>query len=380
MAPSISADPSPRSSSSAKGASSGLTSSLTRTDGQRASVRDLFPVTRETTYLNSCFQYPLNRYSRSKIDRFLDDYAEKADPKSAWVAGINDVRSQVATLIHADPSNVAFTKNTSEALNLFVHAAKMEAGDNVVMLDTEHPNQVYAWTGASKVTPFEIRQVAEDSLDRSADDKTFATAVDEMTKVIGISLVMFHGGQLNRIKSIASTYRSRGIKIVVDATQAIGFMDVDVQELGVDAVCFGIHKGLGVPAGLGVFWARNDFIMNALPLCPAYQSIKNARADLLAPAYNPEPEYWDDARRFEGGNSNYFALTCLAASLDLIQDVGGPKTIERHLRSLTDMLKTELGVRFPDLRIVTAQDVAKSSPHSIVIQLTPMERDWKSEL
>lgn len=81
--------------------------------------------------------------------------------------------------------------------------------------------------------------------------------------------------------------------------------------------------------------ARQDFIADDSPLCPACQSVKNARADLMAPIQNPTLEYCQDARRFEEGNANYCGLNYVSASLDLIADVGGIKVIERYLRSLS---------------------------------------------
>lgn len=203
-------------------------------------------------------------------------------------------------------------------------------------------------------------------------------------------------------------------------------MRVDVAKLGADAVAFGLHKGLNTPAGLGAVWCDPSFMgasgansassasvagaasaasaasaagtakvagrgstSGVLPLTPAFQSFSNAPfSTLLASLSSPSPPtYWPDARRFDGGNGNYFSLSCLSAYLDTLSSLGGIGAVEDYLRGLTQLLRRRLAERQElsgRVGVVTRGEEHAASPHSVVLALDDggegEEVDWKEYL
>ncbi|SEQ27225.1 aminotransferase class V-fold PLP-dependent enzyme [Lentzea albida] len=282
-------------------------------------------------HLDAAHQTPLSTAVRARLDAFYDQAQFTAGPKSTWLARTEEVRAQLAGLLGVAPETVAFTKNTSEGLNIAARGLRWQPGDNVVLLASEHPNNAYAWL-AQRPAGLEVRQVPDDK--KWADAATFAPYVDERTRAIALSHVMFHSGQRNDVADIARLAAATGAQVVLDAMQSVGTLPVDAGELGVAALAAGSHKGLLVPQGLG-------FLHTAAPadvLPPTYVAtagVANTRADLVA---GPEAlRLRPDAQRFEIGNFNLPAIHALGGALDLISAIGLP-AISEHLLSLGDRL------------------------------------------
>lgn len=294
-------------------------------------IRSYFPAAGTMLYLDAAHQTPLSVPVRARLDAFYDEAQFAAGPKSTWLARVEQVRAKLAGLLGVAPHEVAFTKNTSEGLNIAAHGLSWAAGDNVVLLESEHPNNAYAWL-SQRPAGLEVRRVPEEK--KWADAATFAPYVDNRTRAIAISHVMFHSGQRNDIGGIAELAHSVGARVVLDAMQSVGVLPVDAGRLGVGALAAGSHKGLLVPQGLGLLYtaAPADVLT---PTYVATAGVANARANLVA---GPEAvELHPNAHRFEIGNFNLPAIHALDGALDLISSIGVP-AISEHLLSLGDRL------------------------------------------
>lgn len=296
-----------------------------------AHLRRQFPAVERELYLDAAFQTPLCLPVRSALDAFHDTAVAAAGPKARWLERAEQVRAKLATLIGAAPEEVAFTKNTSEALNICANGLRWESGDNVLLVEGEHPNHAYAWL-AKRPAGLEVRQVPTDKGWLDAD--TFAPYVDARTRAIGLSHVMFHSGQRNDVAGIAEL----GVPVVVDAMQSVGVMALDLT--GATAIAAGGHKGLLTPQGIG-------FLRAPAALSPTYVAtagVANVPPGLVA---GDEPiELHADARRFEIGNLNLAAIHALGAALELLDGIGVAR-IEEHVLDLGDRLiacADELGI------------------------------------
>lgn len=294
-------------------------------------VRKNFPAADNMLYLDAAHQTPLSLPVKAELDAFYDAALNYAGPKYGWLNRIEEVRAKLAAFIGAEPNQIAFTKNTSEGLNICASGLQWEKGDNVVLLDSEHPNNAYAWL-AKRDLGLEVRLIPCDK--KWADAATFEPHVDSLTKAIAISHVMFHSGQRNDLESIIAFASARGIAVIADSMQSIGVLPVDVRTMGVSAIASGSHKGLLTPQGLGFMYTATG----VETLAPTYVSnagVANARADLVASA---EPIVLrGDAHRFEIGNFNLPAIHALGGALDMINELG-LANIEDHVMELGDEL------------------------------------------
>ena len=296
-------------------------------------VRRQFPVTGRMLYLDSAHQTPLASSVRDALADFLAEGHEAAGPKPVWLRRVEQTRARVASLFNAKASELAFTKNTSEGLNIAANAVPLERGDNVVLLEGDHPNAAYAWLNQRR-KGVEVRFVKLEADNSVATAETFLASVDDRTKVICLSHVSFHAGQRHDIASVGRLCKDRGIYLVVDAMQSVGVLPIDVQTLNVSMLAAGTHKGLLVPQGLGLLYVREG-LDELQPAYLAMSSMANPPLDYIARPDDMQTR--KDAARFETGNLNLPDIQALDAALDLIETVG-VENVERHVLSLGDRL------------------------------------------
>src|SRR5271154_1158287 len=110
-----------------------------------AAAREQFPITKHRIYFDIA---NMNSPPRCVSDTLAEYYAVMQDgsgDKTAMSAEVEAARRKAAALLHCDPNEIAFVKNTSEGLNIAANAIDWQPGDNVVIPVHEHPNNVFPW-------------------------------------------------------------------------------------------------------------------------------------------------------------------------------------------------------------------------------------------
>ncbi|EXJ95521.1 hypothetical protein A1O1_00643 [Capronia coronata CBS 617.96] len=336
--------------------------------------RDLVPVVQKpgVTYLNASFQPPMNKVIREAIDIFADQAVSEVHPKPQWQATTEATRELLGKYLNVASDSLAFTRDTTEGLNLFQRSVKWVPGDNVVLLDVEHPNHAYGWL-ALQEQGLEVRMVDTTGQELYADASTFEPLVDDRTRAIGLSSVMFHSGQLNGVKDICDRFRTRNIHVLVDLTQHVGVMPIDLVDLGVSAAAFGCHKGLAAPTGLGVLYIEPETLPLLRPTPPIVGAgaISNLSSSLLA---SPDVQYHSTTRRYEHLNISLISVQALNAYLTFLLSDVGMANLEHHLRALGRTLALEmekLGVK-----VVGSRSADRRAPHLYILDL--LDSRWQA--
>ncbi|UCI23002.1 aminotransferase class V-fold PLP-dependent enzyme (plasmid) [Mesorhizobium sp. B2-1-8] len=322
-------------------------------------VRKLFPVVEKMTYLDSGFQTPMSTPVKQALEAFVTESYETAGPKSVWIERMEATRCKVASLLNAAPEEIAFTKNTSEAMNIAANALPLKAGDNVLLIHGDHPNNAYAFLNLKK-KGIGVRFIAMTDV---VNAESFRSHVDANTKAISMSYVTFHAGHRFDIESVGALCKEMNLYFVVDIMQAVGVVPIDAKKVGATFIGCGTHKGLLVPQGLGMlYWDRTR-----TELEPAYLaaiSLRNPPSDFIA---RPDDmAVAPTASRFEIGNFNLSAIHALDAALDLIAQIG-IDNIQAHCFALGDRLIH--GLDALDVELVGPRDHALRAPHIYVAAL-----------
>ncbi|KAK0644897.1 Uncharacterized protein DIS24_g8455 [Lasiodiplodia hormozganensis] len=325
------------------------------------------------TYLNASFQPPMNLIVRSAIQSFLDEATFSPHPKPTWQSRAEDLRALLATYLHApSASTIALTRDTTEGLNLIQRSLPLQPGDNVLILDSEHPNQACGWLALrdGSIPGLEIRQIptAGTAHEFHATAATFEPFVDARTRAVGLSSCMFHSGQRNDVAGISAAFRPRGIHVLADLTQEVGFGAVDVGALGVSAAAFSLHKGMGCPTGLGALYVDPGVLgeLKGTPPIVGAGAVANLKADLTVSA-DVQLEYHGSARRFEHLNVSLVAVHAARAALRfLLYDVG-VEALEAHLRALGRRLRESAGRL--GVPVVGEEEEEKRAPQATVLAL-----------
>jgi selenocysteine lyase/cysteine desulfurase len=322
-------------------------------------------------HVNSGYQALLNLRVKAALDQFLLEGACDPNPKGKWQQNAAQAAKDLARYLNVDATSLAWTRDTTEGLNLFQRSIKFNQGDNVVLLEGEHPNHVYGWL-ALRELGLEVRTVPDAQLKIIvADADTFQPYVDDRTVAIGISSVMFHSGQLNDVKDIASRFRPQGIHVLVDATQHVGAAPIDLRDWNVSAAAFGTHKALSCPTGLGALYINPDVLceLKTTPPLVGAGAVSNIQSDLIA---RPDVEYHNSVARYSHLNFSLISATALRASLELLQDDIGMARLESHLRALGRELIRRLDAL--NVGVVGSRIAKQRAPHIYIVEL--LHADW----
>lgn len=330
-----------------------------------AATRALFPATEAMTYLDAGLQTPLCRPVKAALEAYIVSSFQTAGPKADWLAAAEETRAKLAAFLGAGPEDIAFCKNTSEAMNIAANALPLGPGDTVLMLEGDHPNNAYAFLNlgrkgvATRFAP----------MTECVTGETFRPHLDPSVKAISLSLVTFHAGHRFDVESVGRLCAEAGIHLVVDVMQGIGVTPVNVARFAATFVGSGTHKGLLVPQGLGFLYWNRDRLPDAPPPFLAAASLAAPPTDFIARHDNLAVA--PSARRFEIGNYNLPALMALGAALDLIAEVG-VEEIEAHCHALGDRLIA--GLDAEGIGIAGPRERSRRAPHIYVVRLSAA--DW----
>lgn len=306
-------------------------------DAALTRARALFPHTQEgKIYLNHAATAPLSvrvvesieahlrERSIGKIETYLAHDAEK----------IEKCRARIAALINAEsPDRIAFTMNTSDALNIVASGLEWKTGDRILLHESEFPANVYPYMHLKR-HGVELDMISEAS--GNPTPQLIADSLTPRTKLVALSAVQFLTGYRADLAAIGDICRSKNIIFVVDAIQSVGAMKMNVQQLKLDAVAAGGQKWQMGPQGTAWLYLTEDL----------QSRIHQSSLGWLAVA---DPwEFFDygqplapTARRYEGGTKNIPGIWGLDAAIATLLEFGA-NDIERHILSLTQLLTSGL--------------------------------------
>ena len=184
------------------------------------------------------------------------------DPAMLASRAVYEARSALAQLLHAEnPSRIAFTANATQSLNIAIKGI-LHPGDHVITTALEH-NSVLRPLYELEALGVELTVLPADNRGRVRYED-FATAIRDNTRAI----VCTHGsnltGNLLDIGFLGALAKAHGLLFVVDAAQTAGVFPIDVQEMGIDILCFTGHKGLLGPQGTGGLYVREGVVVRPL--------------------------------------------------------------------------------------------------------------------
>jgi len=251
-----------------------------------------------------------------------------------------DARRKIATFINSpSPSNVVFSKNVTEAINLVAYSwgrANLHKGDVVVLTEMEHHANIVPWLMLEEERGIELRW-----LGLTDDYQLDLTDLDE--KLDGAKLLSFTAlsnvlGTITPIRELADAAHAAGALCLVDAAQYVPHIPTDVQALGCDFLGFTGHKMCG-PTGIGVLWAREEILDAMPPFLGGGEMILDVRLD----GWTPKEVPW----KFEAGTPPIVEVIGLGAAVDYLTAVG-MDNVRQHEIELTGYALHTLQKRFGD--------------------------------
>jgi cysteine desulfurase/selenocysteine lyase len=280
----------------------------------------------------------LDRYYReynANVHRGIYEIAERA------TAAYEAARATLARFIGADPREVVFTRNTTEAINLVAHTWARQTigrGDVIVLTEMEHHSNLVPWQllAQERDADLEFIPITDDGLLRL---DVYDVLLRLRPKLVAVTHVSNTLGTINPIREIVERAHAVGALVLVDGAQAVPHLPVDVRALGCDFYAFSGHKMLG-PMGSGVLWARRELLEAMPPFLGGGEMIREVR--LRRSEWNEVP--W----KFEAGTPDVAAAVGLGAAAEYLMGLGMERVRDHERRLVAYALET-LRREIPDI-------------------------------
>ncbi len=207
------------------------------------------------------------------VKEYYNEYsanAHRGDYKLSYRVDkkIEEARNLVKEFINAKSSKeIVFTNNATDSLNKVIfgyYRNILKSGDEVVLTKSEHASNLLPWFELKEEIGIKIKYI-ELTKDYKVTLEKLKDVITSKTKVISIAHITNVIGDIRPIKEISEYVHSKNIDLVVDASQSLPHMKVDVIDLNIDFLVFSAHKMYG-PTGIGILYGKEEYLNNIKPI------------------------------------------------------------------------------------------------------------------
>jgi cysteine desulfurase/selenocysteine lyase len=255
-------------------------------------------------------------------------------------------RAKVASFVGATSADeIVFTKNSTEAINLLAYAIsnasvdpgadprfRIGPGDEIVVSEMEHHSNLVPWQLLCQRTGATLRWFGVTD-DGKLDESQLTELVNERTRFVSLVHMSNILGTINDVSRIVARAHEVGALMLLDCSQSVPHMSVDVTALGVDFIAFTGHKMLG-PTGIGALWGRGELLSAMPPVLAGGSTIETVTME--GTTFAPPPA------RFEGGTPPIAEAVGLGAAVDYLSAIG-MDAIHDHEQEITAYALKVLG-------------------------------------
>lgn len=246
-----------------------------------------------------------------------------------------DARRKVAEFLNAKSTReIIFTKNATESLNLIAYSYglnNLREGDEILITIAEHHSNLVPWQRVAQATGAKLNYIYL-AADGNLSARDIETKLTRRTKILAVTQISNVLGLVNDIKKLSAQAHEVGAIIVVDGSQSVPHIPVDVQDIDADFLAFSGHKMLS-PMGIGVLYGKRKILEEMPPFLSG--------GDMIEYVEEQTTTYAELPQKFEAGTQNVGGAAGLAAAIDYLRGVGFNE-IERIERDLTTYAIAEL--------------------------------------
>lgn len=326
-------------------------------------IRKDFPIfkNRDIAYLDSGATTQKPQYVIDKVSEYYETC--NANPhRGAYGLSIEatalyeETRSKVAKFINAKSAEeIIFSKNASESLNLVAYSYgldNLKQGDEVVLSIMEHHSNLVPWQMVTKKTGSTLKYMyIDDKFELTHEE--IESKITDKTKIVAITHVSNVLGTINDIKHIIKYAHKKGAKVLLDASQSIPHMKIDVRDLDADFLVFSGHKMLA-PLGIGVLYGKKEILNKMTSFLMG--------GDMIEYVYEQDTTFAPLPNKFEAGTQNVGGVVGLGAAIEYLNKIGYDE-IERVEKEVVNYALDELS----KLDFLTLYVTPNRENHSAVI-------------
>ncbi|MEL7010013.1 MAG: aminotransferase class V-fold PLP-dependent enzyme [Cyanobacteria bacterium J06588_4] len=319
-----------------------MTNSLSKTDLKEH--RQQFPGLTNKTYFNFGGQGTMPEASLQAIidtHRHIQAVGPFSGQINSWLnAKVNLLRQAIALELAAAPETITLTENVTAGCNIAMWGIDWQAGDRILMTDCEHPGIIATVEEIKRRFEVEVDICSMmDTLNEGDPVAVIENRLTENTRLVVLSHLLWNTGQVLPLKAIAQAchnYSSKHtIRVMVDAAQSVGSLDLNLPELEIDYYAFTGHKWLCGPAGVGGLYISQEAFADLNPTFIGWRGVEmNDRGKPIA--------WKEDGSKFEVATSAYPEYEGLRKAIAIHQQWGTKSDRYQRICELSNYLWSEL--------------------------------------
>jgi selenocysteine lyase/cysteine desulfurase len=291
----------------------------------------------DVTYLNVAGQSPMPRVAVRAVQSALEwkKFPHQL-PDKAYFELPDRIRAAIARLIGGHPEEVALTTGASGGLAAVAHGIDWKPEDEVLLARGEFPAHLATWRPLAEANRLNVEEIVPRGRFLTTED--FLGHLGPRTRLISTSLVRFDdGGRLDGAR-LAEACHAAGVYLLLDVSQCVGAMPLDVRALGADFIVSAGYKWLLSPYGTGFLWARRELI-EQMQVGPFYWMALEGAAEFHTLSFRqwrlaPGARRWDSPE-----TASFLNLAAMEASVELLLRVGVETIWEHNTGLIEEMLR-----------------------------------------
>ena len=313
-------------------------------------VRSQFAFTESAVPMNAANLCPSFRAVTDSVEHFTADIDIDCsfNNRAKFSELLEQCRSRIANQLGVSADEIAMVRNTSEANNMINNGLSLQAGDEILLWDQNHPTNNVAWDVRAERFDLRVSRVSTPVAPQSIGElvSAFTSRFTDATRVLAVTQVSNVSGIKLPIAELVEAAHARGIYVHVDGAQSWGALDLDLRALDVDSFSASAHKWYMGPREVGLLYVKAEHIDRIWPSVVAPGWGNDAETDLVG------------ARKFESlGQRDDAALAALGTAAALHDEIG-PERIENRISFLSQRLKTGINAAGLDLVTPMAEDLS----------------------
>lgn len=294
-----------------------------------------FPILERTTYLVSNSLGAMPRAVPERLAEYADQWATlgvRAWSKGWWEMPVR-VGDEIAPLIGARPGEIAMLPNVTIAQTSVLSSLDYSNGrDTIVMTELDFPSVRYVYDELATRLGARIVVVPSDD-GIGIDTQRVVEAIDERTRLVAISHVLFRSAYVMEVDAICRRAREVGALVSLDSFHSVGIIPVDVKALGVDFLSGGVLKWLCGGPGGAFLYASPETTSQLTPSFTGWQAHERPFA------FEREMDYADHAWRWLNGTPPIPALYAAMEGPRIVRRAGIGRVREKSVRQTTKLIE-----------------------------------------
>ena len=290
-------------------------------------MRQKYPALKQYTYLNTASCGLISKATASAAQQFYQQHVQQGGTRRAqWYEQIAATRQLAAEWLGTQVSEVALISNFTSGMNFVV--PMLRSYEKVLLVEGDYPSLTLPW----QLHGHQVVKCSTEANGSFTLEQVEQYIEQHHIKIMAISHVQYTNGFCVNLVALGTLCRTHGVLLVVDATQSVGVIPIDVQQMPVDILIASGYKWMTAGFGNGLLYIRQELQERLSPVVMGSNSFEDVMPKGAVPF---------SARTLEAGHYNYSGLFALQQALQELQSIGDLVIFER-VKTLTDYLYQRL--------------------------------------